>query len=381
MKKFIALIAVALFCSLVTFSQSPGTKKYPADYYDDGKAYEAKKEYKKALDAFKMAISANSSYLGAYIEAGWCCNELGKYTDALYYLEKARTLGPSESKIHFEIGYANQMLGKYAEAVKAFDRCIELNKEYKSAYKYRGEAYYGLENFGKALEDFSIYEIYQPDITSDKFYFRKGYCLNDAGKYSDAVIALNNAARLNRENASTFDELGYAFYKLKIADSAIEKYNRSIVADPGSYVPYLGLGDVNKELKKDYAEALKYFLKAITLNPDNKKAQYGAGWCYNEKAQYNDALTYLSKAVALDKNYNNAIIELGYCYYSLQRYNEALNEFKKSMGIQKSALPYYYSGLCYIALKSKEDALKMVTELESIKPEYAEKLRASIDKM
>lgn len=382
MKKYLATIITAFFCTLLASSQKPATTKNPADYYDDGKAYEAKKDYSKALEAFKIAISANPSYLGALYEAGWCCNELEKYSDALSFLEKARTLDPSEPKVHFEIGYANQKLGKYDDAIKAYDQCIELKKDYKSAYHYRGNTFYEKGNYARALEDYSTYEIYENNITNDKFYFRKGYCLNDAGRYSDAIIALKNSVLLNRKYVSTFDELGFAFYKLKIADSAVENYNKSIAINPDSYTPYLGLGDVNKELKKNYDEALKYYLKSIALNPGHKKAQYCVGWCYNEKQQYNEALPYLSKAVSIDSKYNNAIVELGYCYYALKRYNEAITEFKKAIdNDNKLTLPYYYSGLCYVALNTKDDALKMYEKLQSVKPEFAEKLKAVIDKM
>lgn len=362
-------------------AQTAGPAKSATDLYDEGIRLEGQKEYSRALESFKKAIAARSTYKEALFEAGWCSNELGQYNDAISYLTKARDMGFKEPKVYFELGYASQKLGKNTDARTNYDRCIELKKDYKLAYKYRGNLSFTQGSYEAALEDYAVYESYESNITSDDFYYKKGYCLNESGKYNDAIEALNRSAELKSDEPSTYDELGYAYYKIENPDGAIKNYNKSVDLKPSSNVPYLGLGDVYKEIKKNTDEALKNYLKAVSLKPESKKGQYCVGWCYNDKGQYNDAIPYLQKAISLDGQYFNALTELGYSYYALQKYYDALAQFKKVMNIKKTILAYYYSGLCYVELKTKSEALKMYDELRALSNSYADKLKQRIDNM
>ena len=176
--------------------------------------------------------------------------------------------------------------------------------------------------------------------------------------------------------------MAYAYYKQDDADNAIKYYNSSIALKADGYVPYIGLGDVYKDLKKDNDEALKNYLKAIENKPENEKSQYNIGWCYNEKEQYNEAIPYLKKAILINKDYLKANRELGYSYYALGEYSNAQALFNKTISLdKKDELSFYYSGLCYVEMKDKTAALKMYDSLQELQSTYADKLKTKIDSM
>ena len=58
------------------------------EWYNKGIELKGKQDYEGALAAFKNAISKKADYNEAYYQAGWCCNELEKYEDAVDLLKK-----------------------------------------------------------------------------------------------------------------------------------------------------------------------------------------------------------------------------------------------------------------------------------------------------
>ena len=129
---------------------------------------------------------------------------------------------------------------------------MSLNKEYDLAYKALGNLFFDQHDYTAALENYKAYISYaKDDINSYEFYYNKGYAENELEKFSDAIESLNKAIEIKNEEPRSFDELGYAYYKLDDADNAIKYYNSSIALKADSHVPYVGLGDVYKDLKKN----------------------------------------------------------------------------------------------------------------------------------
>lgn len=350
-------------------------------HYNEGIKLQDQEKYSQALVSFKKAIAINPNYKEALYSAGWCSIELKKYNEALPYLQKAKILWPKEAKVFLEIGYASEMLGKKNDAIDNYNKCLSLNPGYALAYQYLSSLYFDEQEYKKALENFDSYIIYEPDVTNYEIYYKKGYCENELGKYNEAIVSLNRANELNANDAKTYNELGYAYTKLKNADDAIKNFNKSLEINGKSFYATNGLGDVYKDLKKNVAEALKYYLRAVDIEPGNKKSNYWAGWCYNDMGKNNDAVPFLKKAIEADGKYVNAITELGYSDYALQNYDDALAQFKKAIAIEKTDLSVYYSGLCYVGMKQKNDALKMYNDLKEMNSDYADKLKKKIDDM
>lgn len=382
MSKQIICFLTGLIILSYSYAQTAGPSKTATDYYNEGIILKGKKEYADAIASFKKAVDSKPVYKEALFEAGWCSNEISKHDEAILFLLKAKQQWPNEPKVYFELAYAYQQSGKTVEAKTNYYRCLALKKDYSLAYKYLGNLFYNQSDYTKALENYNTYTSYEPGIDSYDFFYKKGYSENELEKYSDAIESLSKSVELKSDNAASYDELGYAYYKIENADGAIKNYTKSIEIKPNSYVPYLGLGDVNRDLKKNIEEALKNYLLALEYNKESKKAQYSIGYCYNDKGNYNDAIPYLKKAISIDKNYVSAITELGYSYYALAEYSNALALFDNAIALnKKDGLSIYYSGLCYVGMKNKTEALKMYNELKIIGSSYADKLKTKIDSL
>lgn len=368
--------AISVLILSQAFSQ---TGKTATQYYDEGIKLKDQKKYTEAVTSFKKAIALNANYKEALYHAGWCSVELKNYNEALTLLQKAKTLWPNEPKVYLEMGYAYENLKKNTEAKDNYNKCISLKPDYALGYKYLAYLFYNEFNYKKALENFNLYANYESNITSDEVYYRKGYCENELGKYNDAIASLNKSNAIYANDASTYNELGYAYQQLENADDALKNYKKGLQLNSKSTTACYGIADVYRNLKKDVNEALKYYLKTLEIDAKHKKANYWTGWCYNDLEKYNDAVPYLKKAIEADDQYVSAITELGYSDYALQNYDDAIVQFKKAINIEKTELSLYYTGLCYVGKKQKTDALKYYNDLKTMKSDYADKLKKKID--
>ncbi len=379
MYRYILAFIIALLAINISFAQSGKTA---TQLYDEGLTFKEKKKYSEAVGSLQKAIALKPDYKEALFEAGWCSIELKNYTEALGFLQKARSLWPTEAKVYLEIGYALEKTGKPEEAKQQYVKCISLKTDYALAYKYLGYLYYEEENYKKALENLKLYITYEPKITSDEVYYRKGYSENELGLYNDAIESMNKANTIYPDDASTYIEIGYAFKELGKADEALANYKKGMQLDPKSVAAATnGIGDVYRDLKNEPSEAISYYKKTLEIDGQNKKANYWTGWCYNEMEKFSEAIPYLKNAVTIDSKYVSALTELGYTYYSLSRYDEALAQLKNSMAVEKTELNLYYSGLCHVAKKQKTEALKYYDELVKKKSDYAAKLKKETDKL
>jgi Flp pilus assembly protein TadD len=79
------------------------------------------------------------------------------------------------------------------------------------------------------------------------------------GRYAEAVQPLNQAISLRPDYAEAYNELGYAYRKLKRSQEAISAYRRAISLKTDYSSAYFGLGDVYFYDTNQYREAIQAY--------------------------------------------------------------------------------------------------------------------------
>src|SRR5258705_13838308 len=88
------------------------------EWYTKGVELKGKQDYEGALAAFRNVISKKADYNEAYYQAGWCCNELEKYEDAIDLLKKFMPIADNDKKTKYnELGFSYYKLQKATEAI------------------------------------------------------------------------------------------------------------------------------------------------------------------------------------------------------------------------------------------------------------------------
>jgi len=375
--KRIVLLATILFAFTALFAQDATT------LYNDGLKLKLAKSTAAALDKFKKAAELKPGYTEAMYEMSWCQNELKDYKGALATLKKVRPAWSTVPKVHFEIGYAFEKLEQYDSAVKAYNMALAIKPDYANVYKQLGYVAYTKEDYAGAMNAFEKYEAAKKDTLYDYLYwYRKGYCYNTQKEYEKAKLSLFKSLAYNNTYINTFLELGFACSKLKQDDAAIDYYNQAIAIDPKNHVPYNGIGEVYRDNKKDIAQAMSWYGKTLAINPNERKGNFGMGYCLNSSQKYADAIVYLKKAIQFEPTYTAAYVELGYSYFKTNEYSLALTNFNKAIELSASnENARYYKGLLFIAQNNKAMAQQMVDELKSLNSKNAASLQDKVSKM
>lgn len=131
-----------------------------------------------------------------------------------------------------------------------------------------------------------------------------------SGKSEMAIESLEKSCALAPELFQTHTYLGEIFMELSKLDESDAKYNDAIEADPTSAMPYVNKGTIKATLfqqtdgkdMKLFAEALRFFNRAIQVDPNCGVALLRTAVLYSFVGKPKLALKKLNQAVDLAKN-------------------------------------------------------------------------------
>ncbi len=366
---------IATYC----FASVAVAQTTAVEWYNKGQEFFDKKKYEDALLAFDKAAGLNAQYDAAFYKAGWCYNDLEEYDKAVDRLQKAVAINKNHAEAWQELGYAYKKQGKYPEALNSLEKAIAARPSYALAYRQKGDVYQNMKRYPEAIDAYK--KCVEKDSRNEPACYNLGYICNATEDYTNALYWLGKAVKLE-EKTSTYNEIGFAYYKQKMNDSSIAAYRNALRITPENGTAYKGIGDV---YRRNYSparveDAIESYKKAVQYNPKSSGSWFGLGWCYNEKSQYSEAIPMLTKSLELDNKLTAAYTELGYAQYMTGKNTDALATFRKGISLDnKNVLCRYYSGLVYVQLKDKINASSMYDELKPIDSKLADKLLVKIN--
>jgi len=293
------------------------TKSYKNAAHNFNKIFEL-----SPIDTFMLDTAANSAYLGKDYKTALNyylkLNKLGYKGISTEYQAKNTDTGKYES-----FGSKNQrdlMLktGKYSDpkdkTTKSRQTAIIKNMAY--LYGQLGETQKGLEALKKArAADPNDYNLLLAE--------------------ADLQIKLGNKKR--------FEEL----------------MNEAIQKNPNEPVLYFNLGVISNEQNKD-AEAIKYYKKAIELNPNYYDAYVNLANVYRKKES--GIIDEMNKSLSDFDKYDKLKVKLSDVYKKVLPLYEKANELKKDdISVMQTLMGIYENlemNTKYKALKSQYDKLK-----------------------
>ena len=128
------------------------TKAYIArgDLYKD-----AQKNTNAALADFLKAFSLDSTEKKLHYRIGWCYNDLGKYNDALPYLQKAISFEEQNYLSHSELGFTLYSLNRVNEAVVQLQKANSLKAGFETTIYYLGMCFVRQQKKQEALQKYN----------------------------------------------------------------------------------------------------------------------------------------------------------------------------------------------------------------------------------
>ena len=114
-----------------------------------------------------------------------------------------------------------------------------------------------------------------------------------------ALIAFNNAIKINPSYCMAYFNKGIAYFRLKEYSKAIEYLNKAIDLNPLLDPDYHATKGFILMKIKNFTEAIQCFQQAILIDPVHFDSFLNRGICFNHLKQYFDAISNLNRASIL----------------------------------------------------------------------------------
>lgn len=221
----------------------------------------------------------------------------------------------------FDNGLKVYEKGYYITAIEYFDRVIEMDSTYATAYYYKGLSY----------KKGTFADIH-PDVVSN---FKKAIQLDTLQNFWEAYFYL---ARLTQF-------IDTSFYKL---------YDKAIYFNPNNSDIYFERGNYYYWKKMNYKKGIEDYEKALQLDNNNVNALSGLGfYYYTQIKDLNKAINYFNRAIKLKPNDTGLLFSRAQILCKLDKKNRLKRDLNKLTEL--SEYLYTIENDCDIKLKKKNN--------------------------
>ncbi|NUQ46632.1 MAG: tetratricopeptide repeat protein [Phycisphaerae bacterium] len=195
----------------------------------------------------------------------------------------------------------------------------------------------------------------------------------------DAALREYEAAiRMDPQTAPAYTGIGHVYRRKGQLEKAVAYFAEAIRLDPSDFLSAFSLGEVHQVLAAKSADrtrrleaAIRAYLHACAIRPDNAAAYHNLGLCCYYLGRYDAAAEYLEKAVGLNPQNAHVHINLGAAYEAQQKYYQAIHAYKSALECDTQqpivhvnlGTIYLQQGRLATAINSFEMALKMDPKL------------------
>jgi len=370
---------------------SKGEELAKAAQYDSSNTYyeKARKVYQKLGNLYALEPMWEKA-LQSSNSMAWNLMILGKYDEALEYLNEALSVGLQKfGNNHVDVAQSYNIIGVVYGSMGDYDRTVEyflkslsirlglFGEEHPlvaGSYNNIGVLYQVKGDYDQALEyqqkslsiKLRLLDNEHPDVAASynnigNVYYGKGDYDRALEYYQEGLtINLRLFGEEHPEVAGSYQNIGNAYHEKGPYDKAIEYHQKSLSIRLGLFgeehpnvaKSYDNTGDVYSA-NGDHDRALEYYQKSLSINlrslgedhPDVAIAYNSIGKLYNKKDDYDRAIEYHRKALAIElKVFGKFHPKVADCYRDLAEAYFHKGHFSKALSYCQRSIRSVVSG-------------------------------------
>jgi tetratricopeptide (TPR) repeat protein len=211
------------------------------DYFSLGRVYQTMREFALAVNAYRSAAHLKPNNFEANLNTAKCLYEVNDFNQSLEYGKKAERIDPNIGELHQLLGNIYDSRRDYEQAVRSYKRALEIDSNNPEIMMALAVAYMRTNRSEPAKE------------------------------------LLTAVTRLQPENSSAWQYLGYCSLQLEDVNQAIENYRKAIEINSQDWEAYRGLGVAYmlKALKDSDAtlkmRAVELWRQSLSIKPDQPR--------------------------------------------------------------------------------------------------------------
>ncbi len=290
-----------------------GIDKEAQDLFKEGviAVYETPPDYETAIEKFRAAIDKDPKFLEAYFNLGMTYERMRKKDKALEVYQEVLRANPDSldakayvAKIYLAKSRDEDKLGHAARAKELRDKA----KGLLDVVLVRDEDNVAANNA------MALYWLMLGD-------------LDKAAQHVTRVLVIEprNVSALNTRGLINYMRKKYSIAKWIFEEKVLRYDPNSTEAMNNLGLTYLAMGK--------QPLAVKYWLKAISIEPDNIPARLNLAAIYLDYLNYQGALEQFRIVLEQQDDNVEALIGSGTALWGLQKYEDAVGEYKKAIAL------------------------------------------------
>lgn len=241
----------------------------------------------EALKAIDKAIECDPNFAEAYNKKGDVFFKLGRIKEALDCYLKSHELNPNIQNNYYDLGRSYLMLGDYENAMSNFNTAYQMKKQ-TEIHAFIGKIYFEQNNMTDAEASFRNVLAENDHQTMACYYMgmielQKGNLDIAKGQFNKVIEKYSRIVRNKPNMAEGYYYIGKCHFFNGDYDQAIEnlklaiKYDTDEIDNHYSFEMFYSDAEAFAALAEAQAkagqisEAKENILKAISLEPENKK--------------------------------------------------------------------------------------------------------------
>jgi len=266
-----------------------------------------------------------------------------------------------EAYRYFIQGMENERKFYYGDAQQSFEKAVELDPDFATAYFYLAYAHRWLGNIEARNEAIEKAKALSHKATDKERLFIEA----SHARY----IERNQEKRISivQEIAKKYPKEKRAYYFLALFyrdegnyDKAIEEFNKVLELDPNSGEVHNGLGYIYL-LKGNFEKSIEHLKKYASLNPEDANPLDSMADAYFQMGRLDEAIAKYKEALEIKPDFLISYLKIGYILALKEDYSEALKSVDRYIAMAPSPgikrFGYLYKGFYHNWLGSLEKSL------------------------
>jgi tetratricopeptide (TPR) repeat protein len=277
----------------------------PGLHLDLGLALFKQEKLQDAIPPLKAAVAEAPKDPKPQLLLAMSYYSLGQYSDAIPYLQFAVASSPENIQLHTTLAQSCLWAEQYMCTLEQYQQILALNPDSAQADILAGEAFDGLNEPEKAIDQFRAAEKaspHEPDV-----HFGLGYLLWKQHQFDEAEKEFKLELADNPSHVQALTYLGDITLKHNDQANAASYLTQAAAQSGATRLTYFDLGVLHASQGHN-DEAVKDFQRAISLEPDNVDDHWRLARLYASMGRQQEAQVEFAKAKELHQKEDESLV-------------------------------------------------------------------------
>lgn len=319
-------------------------------------AFKQKYEYKKALKYLKFAELTTGATAFLYEKFAEIYEALEDYDNALYYSKQSLKLDKNQEDVLLNISFYYSKLKQNELAELYVDKVLLLNPESAYPYYRKGNLLCEMNDYEDACKMYK--KASEKDPSDVDYYSCISFAYSKLGKHELSLEYANRGLMVNKNDYYTHFRKGWALQELGKYAEAVKSFEKCIELNE-SYID--AYADISYCCSKtgDMKKSILYANKAMLINKDYAYAHYRKAWALAYDGKFMQAKDFFESAIELDPTDTYSYIGLAATSISTNDAQKALNAANKAIFLDRNCgEAYYFKGAALSTMGKAKEAEK-----------------------